>query len=513
MSVNLQDVFVRNGVPTHTFVEPMDFDGMIINLKTPGRPMVVEGPSGIGKTTAIMKAIEKLELESTCTKLSARNYEDIDYISMIPELVGLGIVIIDDFHKLPSTIKVKLADYAKFIADQRSPQLKIIVIGINDAGKSLIELAPDLVNRIDVFSFEKNPDNKILELVLKGESALNVELSIKDEIVRESSGSFYIAQMLCFHACLIKQALQREHQRKKINISFETVRAECWRRLETTFYPICKKFSRGAKFKPNGMAGYMHILYWLTAEGPWSINLRDLILRHPEIKASVIQIIDKGHIANFIAEHPDLQKVFDYDADSTRLVVDDPQFVFFMKNISWSRLAQDIGYQGGSFHRKYDFALSFAGQDRDIAESIFNSLQDHDYKVFYDRNEAYRILSNDVENYLAPIYQSDAQFVICLLSEFYPKRIWTKFESENFQGRFSSGTVIVVLINDYTPDYFSTISKIGYQRLFRTEGLDHDVGIYRGAGIRSFKEQLEDLIQTVHDKAQYTNSTWDKDSP
>jgi hypothetical protein len=38
-----------------------------------------------------------------------------------------------------------------------------------------------------------------------------------------------------------------------------------------------------------------------------------------------------------------------------------------------------------------------------------------EFEVFYDRNEQHRILAEDVEDYLRPIYQSDAQFVIALL--------------------------------------------------------------------------------------------------
>lgn len=510
MEVRLQDVFVRNGPPTHTFVEPMEFGGMIVNLDTPGRAMVVEGPSGIGKTTAIMKAVEKLGMEERCTILSARNHEDVECIPIIPDIADAGIVIIDDFHRLPTSSKTLIADYAKLAADKRAASVKLIIIGINDAGKALIELAPDLVNRIDVFSFEKNPDKKIHELILRGETALNIDIKVKDDIIREANGSFYITQMLCFEACINKKVYKRADVRTQITVSFEEIRAECWKKLEVVFYPICKRFSRGTKFKPQGMAGYMYILYWLTTEGPWSVNLRDLILRHPQIKASITQIIDKGYISNFIAEHADLQKVFDYDSDSTRLVVDDPQFVFFLKNLSWSRLARDIGYQGGSFSRKYDFALSFAGPDRDIAEAIFNALQEKGYKVFYDKNEAYRLLAADIESYLSPIYQSDAQFVICLLSEHYPKRIWTKFESDSFKERFKTGSVIVILINDFKPDVFSGISKIGYQTLVRTEGLDRDVGLYRGMGIKPFTEQLAQVVETMHEKAQYQNSQHDR---
>jgi MoxR-like ATPase len=52
----LEDVFKRSGLPTYTFVEPAEYRHLKIALRTPGRGVVIEGPSGIGKTTAVRRA-------------------------------------------------------------------------------------------------------------------------------------------------------------------------------------------------------------------------------------------------------------------------------------------------------------------------------------------------------------------------------------------------------------------------------------------------------------------------
>ncbi len=88
-----------------------------------------------------------------------------------------------------------------------------------------------------------------------------------------------------------------------------------------------------------------------------------------------------------------------------------------------------------SFDSKYDFALSFAGSDREIAEKIFNGLIENEFAVFYDKNEQHRILAENIEDYLVPIYHSEAKYVVCLLGPDYPKRVWTKFESDQFKER------------------------------------------------------------------------------
>jgi hypothetical protein len=72
---------------------------------------------------------------------------------------------------------------------------------------------------------------------------------------------------------------------------------------------------------------------------------------------------------------------------------------------------------------------------------VLDNLAERELEVFYDKNEQHRMLARDVEEYLRPIYQSEAQFVVVLLGRDYPKRIWTKIESEAFQARFSEGAV------------------------------------------------------------------------
>jgi len=142
--------------------------------------LVVEGPSGIGKTTAVENALIELNLHGNVTKLSARLPEDVEYINMLPTLGKVGTVVVDDFHKLPTTTRQALADYMKTLADRSSTDVKLIVVGINKAGESLIQFAHDLVNRLDVVPFESNPDHRVRELLSKGERALNITLNVLD---------------------------------------------------------------------------------------------------------------------------------------------------------------------------------------------------------------------------------------------------------------------------------------------------------------------------------------------
>jgi hypothetical protein len=409
----LQDVFKTGGVPTVTFVKPLEYPKILLNLKTAGRGLVIEGPSGIGKTTAILKAIEELGLLDRVVRLSARKKEDVEYISLIPDLKDFGIVLIDDFHKLPDEIKSQLADLVKIFADEEVIKSKLIVLGINEAGQSLIKFAPDLVNRIDIIRFENSTDAKVAELIEKGESELNININIRDDIVKESNGGFYIAQMLCSEVCQREDILKSCEELKRINTSFESVKFAIWKRLSGNFYGVCKAFALGARYRPEGRAPYLHMLNWLASSGDWVLNIPDALRNNAEMRLSVGQVVEKGYL-NELFQRTIISAVLHFDGRN--LVVEDPQFVFYIRNMPWAKFAKELGFKNIGFKNKYDFALSFAGSEREIAEKIFEGLSDEEFSVFYDKYEQHRIIANNVEEYLEPIYQSEASFIVCLLS-------------------------------------------------------------------------------------------------
>ena len=123
----LDEVFRLSGIPTFTFVEPIRFDEVKVSLQTPGRCMVIEGPSGIGKTTTVTKALADLKIADKILSLSARQTADVEMIAALPEMKDIGTVIVDDFHRLPDRIKERLSDFMKVLADAETPTSKLIL--------------------------------------------------------------------------------------------------------------------------------------------------------------------------------------------------------------------------------------------------------------------------------------------------------------------------------------------------------------------------------------------------
>ena len=114
-----------------------------------------------------------------------------------------------------------IADLMKTLADEGSAHSKLVVLGITNAGQALISFGKDLTNRVEVIPFEANPENKVAELIAKGEAALSVNINIRDDIVGEAQGSFYLAQMLAYYTCLRAGVLKTAVPRCETAESFE----------------------------------------------------------------------------------------------------------------------------------------------------------------------------------------------------------------------------------------------------------------------------------------------------
>ena len=475
---NVEEVFKRSGVPDLTYVKPKEYTRLLIALRSPGKGVVVEGPSKIGKTSSVMKVLSEIDqnLASTVTTLTARDPEDRDFIATIPSQPDLGLVIIDDFHRLDSTVRESISDFMKILADQERTDAKIVVVGINKVGESLLAIAPDLAGRIEVVKLSVNPEEKVRELVTLGCQALNIEFEAAESIVEASAGSFNIAQMICFEACISNDVISTTEKLQIIDTSFTSIRETVIDQLATTFHKKAEIFATGKRRRKEGRAPYLQILRWLSMSEEWTIDLDREISKNPALRASVGQVVEKGHLEDHLTKNTDqLNDLVHYDPETRILAVEDPQFFFFIRHLSWTKFSERLGYFDVVFSHTYDFALSFAGSDRDVAEKLARSLQDREISVFYDFDEQAHILGCDVETYLAPIYKSEASFVVPIMGLDYPDRLWTRFESKQFADRFGDNAVFPVWFSGVHHGTFDKSREHGGLEVNRSKALDPQI--------------------------------------
>ena len=84
---------------------------------------------------------------------------------------------------------------------------------------------------------------------------------------------------------------------------------------------------------------------------------------------------------------------------------------------------------------EYDIAISFAGEDRTIAESIAGKLSREGIKVFYDSYEKATLWGKNLYEHLNDVYKNKAKYCLMVISHNYRDKQWTNHECKAAQAR------------------------------------------------------------------------------
>lgn len=84
---------------------------------------------------------------------------------------------------------------------------------------------------------------------------------------------------------------------------------------------------------------------------------------------------------------------------------------------------------------KYDIAVSFASEDREIIENYVKLLENNSISVFYDRNEKVDLWGKDLYEKLDKVYRTQAKYCVIFISKFYKEKLWTNHERRSAQAR------------------------------------------------------------------------------
>jgi len=79
---------------------------------------------------------------------------------------------------------------------------------------------------------------------------------------------------------------------------------------------------------------------------------------------------------------------------------------------------------------RYDIALSFASENRKIAETFARRLDGSGYSVFYDEYEQDRLWGSDLTVKLGEVYSGMARYCLIIVSKHYIKKMWTNHERQ-----------------------------------------------------------------------------------
>jgi hypothetical protein len=336
----LGDVFKQSGLPTHTFVEPEDFVGFKMALRQPGLGVVLEGPSGIGKTTWLRQAFEhdgdRLGRPSI---LSARKPE---HVARIRRLDGshTGIVAVDDFHRLPTELQDRLADLLKVLADDDTSPGKLVIVGIPGTARNLIDFASDIVNRVKVFEPQPATESLVLQMIEKGEQALNITFDGKAEIARASAGSLQTAQMLCYELAVLAGIEQTVERHVDVRTDSAQARAKVIQHLELKYQAAVNGFI--VLDQPSEPL-CIELLIQLAGTADGIVCLDDVAAARPHLAAAIERVFVAGLPRGLAAAHPQIAEHLYYDPGARRLIADDPQFRFYLNQLSRDELLEAAG--------------------------------------------------------------------------------------------------------------------------------------------------------------------------
>lgn len=292
--IKVEAVFTPTTAAVANYIERSELENSIKkSLSTPGKQVVLFGHSGSGKTTVIRSILDSSDIKYVRTQCeTATTFNDILYygfdcldkfvvveksntigctitgklaaeygniksklssevsekdstkqIRIIPpqltpqklaRFFGEGglVWVIEDFHKVCEAEKVRIADLLKVFVDNANdyPQTKIICIGARENANDLINLDPNLKNRVDEIKVPMLSDKNIGALIDNGFTLLNLKIEerLRDKLIYYSSRIGSVAHQMCLDICQAKDIYKRQGKSVLLKDSDFTHAVNCY---------------------------------------------------------------------------------------------------------------------------------------------------------------------------------------------------------------------------------------------------------------------------------------------
>lgn len=460
----LQDVFKTVGLPPYTYVKPTYYGEVRADIVQQGKHLLIEGPSGIGKTCVAFKVFEEIGWVpgKNFRYVSCRDKDANEKISefFVTALKGKNpsppVIVIDDFHLLPVGKRTSVGASLKRLSDQvfeKADPPKAILIGIPTTGVSLLSDAYDLGPRLGTYVLTRAPDPEIDRLIGEGENALNVLFEDKEVLLAESAGNFWLAQYVCNKVCATAEIYETQEETKILRVALLPIRQRLMTELTQKYLPIAKQFSKGKKWRPGGNKPYLEVFLALC-KIPESVVTFDKILNVvPERRRPGIKAI-RPRIAEVIFDQQidrDLRAQIAFDPDSG-FSIEDPLFRYFLTNLQPNKLYADLGIEDETVETgklySYDIGFSFAGEIRVLVEAINNEMKAEDVVTFYDFDQQAFLLALDLEKTLGRIYSESCRYYLVFLDKNYREKVWTKYEKDIMTKSGRQNHIIPIIIDE-----------------------------------------------------------------
>lgn len=460
----LEDVFKTVGLPPYTYVKPAYYGEVRADITQPGKHLLIEGPSGIGKTCVAFKVFEELAWEQNkrFCYVSCRDIGATDQINAFFSAAAAGripnppIIVIDDFHLLSVTHRAEIGSQLKRMSDrafEHAAPAKAILIGIPTTGVSLLSGAFDLGPRLGTYVLSRATDSEIDRLISEGENVLNVLFEDREVLLSESAGNFWLAQYVCGKVCATQEVFETQDDTKILTFDLLSIRQRLMTELSQRYMKTAKTFAKGKKWRPGGNKPYLELLLAIC-KIPESVITFDKLLnvvqerRRPGIKAVRPRISEVIHDPS---KETDFRKQIAFDSEAG-FSIEDPLFRYFLTNLEPRRLFQELGVEDVTVENSrlysFDIGFSFAGETRQIVEAVNAEMKVEDVITFYDFDQQAFLLALDLEKTLGRVYTESCRFYLVFLDRHYREKVWTKYEKDVMTRPGRKEHIIPVLLDD-----------------------------------------------------------------
>lgn len=163
---------------------------------------------------------------------------------------------------------------------------------------------------------------------------------------------------------------------------------------------------------------------------------------------------------------------------------------------------------------RFDFALSFAGDERALARDLAHHLTRAGVRVFFDETFEHEMLGLDGADYLNRVFFEQSRYCIALISENYEGRAWAQLERRAAMARehvSGLGFLLPVLVDATRPKWLLP-TRIYFDLAERSIPDLVEVLLRKHASEdqRSFHE-VQRLELNPHDRRLYVAPGWESD--
>lgn len=449
--LKLEQVFDESKFPELTFIPIKEYPYIKSAIRTDGKHVTVSGPSGSGKTTIVKRVLfeEKINT-SDLLWINAREYETagsfnelfsrILKIDPIFEIINeylamVKFIVIDDFHFLSQSVRFEIAKNLKLLHEKH---IRFIIIGISSSAEELVGVDAELGIRNDPFDLKTQNSEFSEKLINVGSKLLNIrftENSIK-QITDASNGIPSIVHVICRITLITNSVFETQSESKELSVELKELKAEIIRIFDSKYFSKILAITKGKQQARSIHNTYFDIIEAIAldprSEIPTEFLYEKLVKPIADPKERGRKATSFYNCLNNLAEIIEINKSSDlifYNKTGKTIAIEDPSLRFYLNLLDIDRLKSKIHIRQNKF--TWDVAISFAGENRDVAKEFRDACKDKGIEVFYDFDQQAILWGKDLSKVLTDVYRSEALFMVIIISKDYPEKDWTNFEFVN----------------------------------------------------------------------------------